>query len=47
MGFEVSDVHHGELGRVVAVDESTVNTLFVIEHDGRELWDPADEEFIR
>ncbi len=47
VGFEVSDVHHGELGRVVAVDESTVNTLFVIEHDGRELLVPAHEEFIR
>lgn len=47
VGFEVDDVNHGELGRVVAVDDSTVNTLFVIEHDGRELLVPAHEEFIK
>lgn len=47
VGFEVADVHHGDLGPVTHVDESTINTLFVINHDGRELLVPAREEFIR
>ena len=46
VGFEVADVDHGDLGRVVAVDDTTINTLFVIEHEGRELLVPAHEEFI-
>lgn len=45
-GFRVEDVQHGELGEVVEVDNSTVNTLFVIEKDGNELLLPAQEEFI-
>lgn len=46
VGFRVEDVRHGELGEVVEVDDSTVNTLFVIEKDGNELLLPAQEEFI-
>lgn len=46
VGFRVEDVQHGELGEVVEVDNSTVNTLFVIEKDGEELLLPAQEEFI-
>lgn len=46
IGFQVEDVNHGRLGEVVDVDTSTVNTLFVIEHDGEELLLPAQEEFI-
>ncbi len=47
VGFEVEDVNHGDLGSIVNVDESTVNTLFVIDHDGQELLVPAHEEFIK
>lgn len=46
VGFRVEDVHHGALGEVVDVDNSTVNTLFVIEQNGEELLLPAQEEFI-
>lgn len=46
VGFHVEDVNHGKLGKVVDVDTSTVNTLFVIEHDGDELLLPAQEAFI-
>ena len=46
MGFRVKDKKHGELGSIVEVDDSTVNTLFVIDHDGEELLIPAQEEFI-
>ena len=45
--FRMEDVRHGELGEVVEVDTTTVNTLFVVEQeDGEELLIPAQEEFI-
>lgn len=46
IGFKVEDVNHGELGEIVAVDDSTMNVLFAIEKGGEELLLPAHEEFI-
>ena len=46
IGFKVKDVRHGDLGEIVAVDDSTMNVLFAIEKDGEELLLPAHEEFI-
>lgn len=47
IGFHVTDINHGELGEIVAVDDSTMNVLFVIEQpDGEEILLPAHEEFI-
>ena len=47
VGFRMEGVRHGELGAVVEVDTTTVNTLFVVEQeDGEELLVPAQEEFI-
>ena len=57
VGFKVYDVHHGDLGEVVDVDDATMNVLFVIEKEGdlvvgkfskegEELLLPAHEEFI-
>lgn len=46
IGFKVKDVKHGELGEIVAVDDSTLNVLFVIEKDGEEILLPAHEEFM-
>lgn len=46
VGFEVEDTVLGPLGRIVDVDDSTINTLFVIDHDGTELLVPAHEEFV-
>ncbi|MBO5182571.1 MAG: 16S rRNA processing protein RimM [Paraprevotella sp.] len=46
-GFEVTDEVHGVLGRIQAVDDTTVNVLFSIETpDGDEILLPAHEEFI-
>ncbi|MDO4948648.1 MAG: ribosome maturation factor RimM [Bacteroidales bacterium] len=46
-GFQVIDTHHGPLGTIVAVDDSTANVLFVIEDERhREILLPAHEEFI-
>lgn len=47
VGFATEDRIHGCLGELVDVDESTINTLFIIERsDGTELLIPAQEEFI-
>jgi 16S rRNA processing protein RimM len=46
VGFRVKEVKHGDLGEITMVDESTINTLFVIDHQGTELLLPAQEEFI-
>ena len=45
-GFTVVDVHHGYLGEIVDIDDSTMNVLFVIDNNGEELLLPAHEEFI-
>ncbi len=46
VGMQVTDVYKGPLGPVVAVDDTTANTLFVVDYHGEELLIPACEEFI-
>ena len=46
-GFRVDDLRHGTLGTITAIDDSTLNVLFVIDDGkGGELLLPAHEEFI-
>ncbi len=45
-GFRAVDEESGDLGEIIEIDESTINTLFVIERDGDELLIPLQEEFI-
>lgn len=47
VGFRIEDEQLGLLGEVEEVDESTINTLFVIRRpNGEELLIPAQEAFI-
>lgn len=46
VGFKVFDKELGSLGEIEAVDESTMNVLFFINKDGKEIILPAHEEFI-
>lgn len=46
IGFTVIDENHGELGVIVEIDESTINTLFVVRKEDAEYLIPAVEEFI-
>lgn len=46
IGFEMTDVHHGFLGKIIDVDTTTLNTLFVVEYNETELLVPAQEDFI-
>ncbi len=46
VGFRMEEIHHGKLGEVIEVDNSTINTLFVVDYKGEELLIPAQEDFI-
>lgn len=48
IGFRMIDgADNGEIGSIVAVDDSTENWLFIVENaEGKELMIPAHEEFI-
>ena len=45
-GFLAVDETLGELGEITDIDDSTINTLFVIDNDGEEILVPVQEEFI-
>lgn len=47
VGFRIEEASHGELGEITEVDTATINTLFIVNHQGEELLIPAREEFIR
>ena len=46
IGFSAIDKNEGSLGFIESVDESTINTLFLIKDREKELIIPATEDFI-
>lgn len=46
IGYSVVDEIHGEVGTITDVDETTINVLLQIDHNGEELLLPAVEELI-
>lgn len=46
VGYEITDTIHGTLGEITDIDNSTINTLFIIDRNGEELLIPAQEDFI-
>ena len=46
IGFTLTDEQLGEIGCIVDVDETTINTLFIVEKDNNEILIPAVEAFI-
>jgi 16S rRNA processing protein RimM len=46
VGFTLIDEHNGKIGKIADIDESTLNTLFVVETDAGEILVPAVEEII-
>lgn len=47
VGFKIVDSIIGEIGKVVSIDDSTANVLFVVEKaDGSQVLIPVAEEFI-
>ena len=46
IGFTIIDEKLGKIGRIIDVDKTTINTLFIIENGDEEILIPAVEEFI-
>ena len=46
IGFTLIDEQLGEIGSIIDVDETTINTLFIVEKENEEILIPAVEEFI-
>ena len=46
IGFTVEDANHGKVGTIVSINDSTAQALFEIEHDGKEILIPMNDEFI-
>ena len=46
IGFTLIDERVGEVGRISEVDDSTMNTLFIVEEKGQEWYIPAADEII-
>ncbi|TBW27952.1 ribosome maturation factor RimM [Gramella sp. KN1008] len=47
IGFDVIDAHHGNIGKIVSVNDSTAQALFEIEKDGKQILIPMNDEFIQ
>lgn len=47
VGFKIVDSKLGEIGKIVDIDDSTANVLFIVEKaDGENVYIPVAEEFI-
>ena len=47
IGYTISDITHGSLGEVTAIDDSTINALFVVTTpDDKEILIPIQEAFV-
>ncbi len=46
IGFKATDNILGNIGNIIDIDESTINTLFVVEGKNNEILIPAIEDFI-
>ncbi len=45
-GFTVVDVNKGEIGTLTQIIDLSVNPLFSIDHDGKEILVPVNDQFI-
>lgn len=46
IGYRVYEQNNKDLGVIIHVDTSTINTLFIVENEGGEHFIPATEDFI-
>ncbi|MFD1094818.1 ribosome maturation factor RimM [Salegentibacter chungangensis] len=47
IGFDVEDATHGNIGKVVSVNDSTAQALFEIKKEDKEILIPMNDEFIQ
>jgi 16S rRNA processing protein RimM len=46
IGFDVVDAEHGNIGKIVSINDSTAQALFEIDKDGKQILIPMNDEFI-
>lgn len=46
IGFAVEDVNYGKVGILVGINDTTAQALFEIEHEGKQILIPMNDEFI-
>jgi 16S rRNA processing protein RimM len=46
IGFTVEDIEYGTVGKIVSINDSTAQSLFEIEKDGKQILIPLNDEFI-
>lgn len=47
IGFDVIDAEHGEIGKIVSINDSTAQALFEIKKGDKEILIPMNDEFIQ
>jgi len=47
IGFSVNDTHFGEVGMITGVNDSTAQPLFEIDHNGKQVLIPINDEIIQ
>jgi len=46
IGFDVIDQQHGNIGKIVSINDTTAQALFEIDKDGKQVLIPMNDEFI-
>ncbi len=46
VGYQITDIHEGVVGKIVDVDDSTENILFYVDHHGKTVLLPAADDLI-
>lgn len=46
VGYQITDLHEGSIGKIVDVDDATENVLFSVDYKGNAILLPAAEELI-
>ena len=46
IGYDILDANGGLVGKIIGVDDSTANVLFVVGHGEREIYVPVADDFI-
>ena len=46
IGFDVVDAQHGNIGKIVSINDTTSQALFEIDKDGKQILIPMNDQFI-
>lgn len=46
IGFAIEDIKYGKVGTIIGINDTTAQALFEIEHDGKQILIPMNDQFI-